>query len=143
MIRSPYFRILATARQKKLECERLEERIRELERQRTECSGIRYSGERVQGTNSKDQMLEGLIHLDKFYEQLYRVYREYKRACRDAELIICVLPDRLGDVLRLRYIEGAHWKDIERETGYSFRHCMRLHEEALNALERKNSYIWR
>lgn len=35
-------------------------------------------------------------------------------------------------ILRLRYIHLLKWEDISEKTGYTYRHTIRLHKEAIN-----------
>ena len=132
---------------------RLEKLQQELEALYTQAQGLKaitYDKDRVQV--SPGNTLEDLMVL------INEASAEYSKAITTerlaAEKKIKKLLDKIdkatsqidsmeniqhSQILRLRYVDGKRWEEIACDMGYTFRHVIRIHGEALQAFQKNMS----
>lgn len=128
-------KVLNNVREYKLTCEELKEKIERLEYQQHECSSLCLSSPKVSGGKHSNRMLEIMIRLDNLYTELEAMQLRYEKTATFAKSIIRNLPDVQKKIIHMRYIDGARWATIQRDTGFSYRHCLRLQHFALERLK--------
>ena len=110
------------------------ERIKALKEDATGVGGMRYDNtphERGEPLPRQQRYIEALEKLSAEYEQtaaeLAELSAEVERAVRQ-------LTPTLGELIRLRYIDGKKWEDINDEMHISSTTSKRIHHDALKRL---------
>ena len=118
------------------------QRLREEQRQlKQEMDGLRatcYDKARVQSTGGLGEAERLALQAAEAAEEIARELGELYRAKGKARRLIRQIPpgpERL--VLEERYLLLKTWEEISRDIGYSYRHTLRLHREAVAYLEEK------
>lgn len=111
-------------------------RIREM---RSYIQGVSYDSVRVKHTGGRGPVER--IALSSRTEELERLLREDIERLAEAKLeaigLISLLDNRWQqDVLWEYYIHGLKWEAVADQIGYSTRHVLRLHGDALQQLRR-------
>lgn len=110
------------------------ERIKALKEDATGVGGIRYDNtphERGEPLSRQQRYIEALEKLSAEYEQ---TAAEWAELSAEVERAVRQLPPTLGELIRLRYIDGKKWEDINDEMHISSTTSKRLHHNALKRL---------
>ena len=122
-----FFRQLLWARQK------LAERQEDLQDLQDQClratgrwSGMPSGGGCPGNPTAWDRYLQ---EEEAYQEALNRYTRQQIKVLT----VICLVPDpALRDILRLHYLEDKPWGQVAAEVGWSLRHTLRKHRQALD-----------
>lgn len=77
-------------------------------------------------------MADYAAKLEELTDELQEISSDASEARRRIDWAIDQLPkESYQEVLHCKYVLGQDWGEIEEKTGYSRRHAMRLHREAL------------
>lgn len=110
-------------------------RIAELREDATGISGIRYDGDmphtRGEPLSRQQRYVEALEQLSAEYEETTTVWAE--RAA-EIERAVRFLPPKLGELVRLRYIDGMKWEQVNEQLYVSHMTSVRMHRKALELL---------
>ena len=110
------------------------ERIKALKEDATGVGGMRYDNtphERGEPLSRQQRYIEALEKLSAEYEQ---TAAEWAELSAEVERAVRQLPPTLGELIRLRYIDGKKWEDINDEMHISSTTSKRLHHNALKRL---------
>ena len=110
------------------------ERIKALKEDATGVGGMRYDNaphERGEPLSRQQRYIEALEKLSAEYEQ---TAAEWAEQSAEVERAVRQLPPTLGELIRLRYIDGKKWEDINDEMHISSTTSKRLHHNALKRL---------
>lgn len=110
------------------------ERIKALKEDATGVGGMRYDNaphERGEPLSRQQRYIEALERLSAEYEQ---TAAEWAERSAEVERAVRQLPPTLGELIRLRYIDGKKWEDINDEMHISSTTSKRLHHDALKRL---------
>lgn len=121
---------------------RVIERIKNLKKSVGCVGGIRYDNEprsRGEPLSKQQQYVEALEQLAEEYEE---TTIPWARQAAAVERAIRSLPPDLGELIRLRYMEGLRWEEVNENMGAMFRKdaisertSKRMHREALTRLQ--------
>lgn len=110
-------------------------RIAELREDATSISGIRYDGDiphtRGEPLPRQQRYVEALEQLSAEYEETTAAWAE--RAA-EVERAVRFLPPKLGELVRLRYIDGLKWEQVNERLYISPTTSKRLHHAALKKM---------
>ena len=110
-------------------------RIAELREDATGISGIRYDGDmphtRGEPLSRQQRYVEALEQLSAEYEETTTVWAE--RAA-EIERAVRFLPPKLGELVRLRYMDGLKWEQVNEQLYVSHMTSVRMHRKALELL---------
>ena len=113
------------------------ERIEELYTEAAGLKAIVYDKDRVQVSPS-NQMEEIFAEIDIEAQKYVKARLRYEREVRKRiDQIAGLDNDLYARVLTLRYVDGKRWEEIACIIGYSFRHVIRVHGQALQVFGRK------
>lgn len=88
------------------------------------------------GSTSRDMICTYVAESEQIVNEVVKRLAEIeKRYNILTELIYC-LPHDQCRVIRARYVLGQRWKDIASAMSYSVRTCYRVHDYAINNLEK-------
>ena len=111
-------------------------RIAELREDATGISGIRYDGDmphtRGEPLSRQQRYVEALEQLSAEYEETTTVWAE--RAA-EIERAVRFLPPKLGELVRLRYIDGLKWEQVNEQLCISEATSKRMHRKAMQNLK--------
>ena len=111
-------------------------RIAELRKDATGISGIRYDGDmprtRGEPLSRQQRYVEALEQLSAEYEETTTVWAE--RAA-EIERAVRFLPPKLGELVRLRYIDGLKWEQVNEQLCISEETSKRMHRKAMQNLK--------
>lgn len=110
------------------------ERVKALKEDATGVGGMRYDNaphERGEPLSRQQRYIEALEKLSAEYEQ---TAAEWAELSAEVERAVRQLPPTLGELIRLRYIDGKKWEDINDEMHISSTTSKRLHHNALKRL---------
>lgn len=110
------------------------ERVKALKEDATGVGGMRYDNaphERGEPLSRQQRYIEALEKLSAEYEQ---TAAEWAELSAEVERAVRQLPPTLGELIRLRYIDGKKWEDINDEMHISSTTSKRLHHSALKRL---------
>ncbi|WP_294403043.1 hypothetical protein [uncultured Ruminococcus sp.] len=111
-------------------------RIAELREDATGISGIRYDGDmphtRGEPLSRQQRYVEALEQLSAEYEETTTVWAE--RAA-EIERAVRFLPPKLGELVRLRYIDGLKWEQVNEQLCISEATSKRMHREVMQNLK--------
>lgn len=120
-------------------CVSLNEQIEDLRNQIGGLRAIAYDKDRVQ-VSPANRMEELIPKLIKIEAELTDALVKYNTEVLKRTQEISELSNPMHvTVLTARYCNGKKWEEIAVETGYTFRHILRIHGDALQAFERKMS----
>lgn len=100
--------------------------------------GLRYDLDKIQSSPDPDRMAGMLARIEEKEKEIRRRIDDlidFRSKC--VEMINGLQDDGLIAVLYKRYIEFRSWEQIAEDLGYSVRHVLRLHGEALIAFSTK------
>lgn len=83
----------------------------------------------------KDKLAEDIAKLDELERKLVDETICLEENIQLAELEIETLPEKEKKIVRLRYVDCLHWKDVAEKVNYCESHCYRLHTDALEKLK--------
>ena len=110
-------------------------RIAELREDATGISGIRYDGDmphtRGEPLSRQQRYVEALEQLSAEYEET----TSWAEKAAEVERAVRFLPPKLGELVRLRYIDGLKWEQINERLYISPTTSKRLHHAALKKME--------
>lgn len=113
------------------------DRIEELYHDASGLKAIVYDKDRVQ-TSPQDHMEAVFVKIDREAEKYAKARARYEAEARKRMEEIAGLDNPVHvQLLVLRYIEGKSWEEIACAIGYTWRHTLRIHGDALNAFKRK------
>lgn len=113
-------------------CERAE-RYREMAMKATS----RTDAIRISGTPGRSKVETYVLELVDVHDELKKEMEKLLEKSRRAERIIGLLEDdRYRVVLQFRYLCGMKWEEIAQKLMFTLRWTHKLHNDALNALER-------
>jgi len=102
--------------------------------------GIRYDRDRVQTSVRPDQMGDMLARVDQKEEEINRKIDELTDfRLKAIGMINSLGDDRYVSILYKRYVNYETWEKIADDLGYTDRHALRLHGEALDEFSKKYS----
>lgn len=111
-------------------------RIAELRKDATGISGIRYDGDmphtRGEPLSRQQRYIEALEQLSAEYEETTTVWAE--RAA-EIERAVRFLPPKLGELVRLRYIDGMKWEQVNEQLCISEATSKRMHRKVMQNLK--------
>lgn len=111
-------------------------RIAELREDATGISGIRYDGDmphtRGEPLSRQQRYVEALEQLFAEYEETTTVWAE--RAA-EIERAVRFLPPKLGELVRLRYIDGMKWEQVNEQLCISEATSKRMHRKIMQNLK--------
>ena len=110
------------------------ERIKALKEDATGVGGMRYDNtphERGEPLSRQQRYIEALEKLSAEYEQTAAEWAEWSA---EVERAVRQLPPTQGELIRLRYVDGKKWEDINDEMHNSSTTSKRLHRSALKRL---------
>lgn len=111
-------------------------RIAELRKDATGISGIRYDGDmphtRGEPLSRQQRYVEALEQLSAEYEETTTVWAE--RAA-EIERAVRFLPPKLGELVRLRYIDGMKWEQVNEQLCISEATSKRMHRKVMQNLK--------
>lgn len=110
-------------------------RIAELREDATGISGIRYDGDmphtRGEPLSWQQRYVEALEQLSAEYEETTAAWAE---KAAEVERAVRFLPPKLGELVRLRYIDGLKWEQVNERLYISPTTSKRLHHAALKKM---------
>ena len=106
----------------------VKKRIAELREDAAGISGIRSRGEPL---SRQQRYVEALEQLSAEYEETTAAWAE---KAAEAERAVRFLPPKLGELVRLRYIDGLKWEQINERLYISPTTSKRLHHAALKKM---------
>lgn len=116
----------------------------ELQRQSMLPKAVCYEAAGASPNYCADAIPEGVAKLERliadYCEELSACVEEQRRA---HECVALIAREERRDALRLRYLCGMTWERVCVETGYSYRHVMRIKSEALSELYGVMPHEWR
>lgn len=86
------------------------------------------------GKDHKDMLAKYISSLDGLEISLAKQSIKLEKQYANVEKWLTVLPEQQEKIMRYRYVGGLKWKDVARRTGYSYRHCTKIHAAALKKL---------
>lgn len=87
---------------------------------------------------SKDSKVENhVIKVFDFEEMIAETAEKAQKALKEVTDIVEELPDPMGRLILLRYIEGLPWIEIQEEIGYQSTQTKRYHIKALTMISEK------
>ena len=111
-------------------------RIAELREDASGISSIRYGGDtphtRGEPLSRQQRYVEALEQLSAEYEATTAVWAE--RAA-EVERAVRQLPPQLGELVRLRYIDGLKWEQVNEQLYISEATSKRMHRRAVQCLK--------
>lgn len=111
-------------------------RIAELREDATGISGIRYDGDmphtRGEPLSRQQRYVEALEQLSAEYEETTAAWAE--RAA-EVERAVRFLPPKLAELVRLRYIDGLKWEQVNERLYISEATSKRMHRKAMQYLK--------
>lgn len=111
------------------------DRIEELYNEASGLKAIVYDKDRVQ-VSPTNQMEEIFAQIDIEAQKYIRARLRYEKEVRKRiDQIAGLDNDLYARVLTLRYVDGKRWEEIACIIGYSFRHVIRVHGQALHAFQ--------
>ena len=115
-------------------------RIAELREDATGISGIRYDGDiphtRGEPLPRQQRYVEALEQLSAEYEETTAAWAE---KAAEVERAVRFLPPKLGELVRLRYIDGLKWEQVNERLYISEATSKRMHRKAMQCL--KNNLV--
>ena len=117
---------------------RVDSRIRQLEDLRStrySLGAIDYSKDRVQTSKitAPQDIVIKIFDLEAEIQESIGAMVDQKHKVREC---ICAVPGLEGSVLEMRYLEGMEWKAIACELNYSVSGVKRIHERAIEEIEK-------
>ena len=113
----------------------VKKRIAELREDAAGISGIRYGGDaprsRGEPLSRQQRYVEALEQLSAEYEETTAAWAE---KAAEVERAVRFLPPKLGELVRLRYIDGLKWAQINERLYISPTTSKRLHHAALKKM---------
>nr|DAV67178.1 MAG TPA: Protein of unknown function (DUF1492) [Caudoviricetes sp.] len=113
----------------------VKKRIAELREDATGISGIRYDGDmphtRGEPLSRQQRYVEALEQLSAEYEETTAAWAE---KAAEIERAVRQLPPKLGELLRLRYVDGLKWEQVNERLYISASQSKRLHHAALKKM---------
>ena len=113
----------------------VKKRIAELREDAAGISGIRYGGD---APRSRGEPLSRQQRYGEAKEQLSGEYGETTAAwaekAAEIERAVRQLPPKLGELLRLRYVDGLKWEQVNEQLYVSHMTSVRMHRKALELL---------
>lgn len=113
----------------------VKKRIAELREDATGISGIRYDGDmphtRGEPLSRQQRYVEALEQLSAEYEETTVAWAE---KAAEIERAVRQLPPKLGELLRLRYVDGLKWEQVNERLYISASQSKRLHHAALKKM---------
>lgn len=113
----------------------VKKRIAELREDAAGISGIQYGGDaprsRGEPLSRQQRYVEALEQLSAEYEETTAAWAE---KAAEAERAVRFLPPKLGELVRLRYIDGLKWEQINERLYISPTTSKRLHHAALKKM---------
>lgn len=110
-------------------------RIAELREDAAGISGIRYGGDaprsRGEPLSQQQRYVEALEQLSAEYEETTAAWAE---KAAEIERAVRQLPPKLGELLRLRYVDGLKWEQVNEQLYVSHMTSVRMHRKALELL---------
>ena len=129
------FKDLKALRYHRREIEDIRERITRLQAamedgRKAMLDGMPHSGQQ------RDRMADYIVKLEGLYEQLLARWTDMETGIAAAMEWIDTLPPDEGEVMRLRYVQGLTWREVERRAGYAEnnRTAYRIQRRALRKL---------
>lgn len=120
------------------ELKRIEELIEVLD-SKIQGLGIDYSRIKVKTTPKNDKIGELVDKLNELKtEQVKAKEKAVKEMARVVELIDGLDDPKQKEILQRRYIEGEAWDTIGQNMGYTWRHLIKLHNQALQEVANDN-----
>lgn len=119
--------------------EQKQEQIKEIRESVSTVRAVRFDLEKVQGGGQTDRIGDSVVRIVDLEKELESDM--LKLLDRQHEVInqIQRLDDcRCMSLLFKRYIMGKSFQIIANEMNFTYRHCLNLHEKALNAFEEVN-----
>lgn len=117
-------------------------RIHDLKASVVSVGGIRYNSEprsRGEPISKQQRYVEALEQLSEEYEETTAVWAHQAAVIEKA---IRYLPPDLGELIRLRYVDGLKWEQVNEQLGEMFgKDCIseptskRMHRDALSRLQ--------
>ena len=111
-------------------------RIAELREDATGISGIRYDGDiphtRGEPLPRQQRYVEALEQLSAEYEETTAAWAE---KAAEVERAVRFLPPKLGELVRLRYIDGLKWEQANERLYISEATSKRMHRKAMQCLK--------
>ena len=110
-------------------------RIAELREDATGISGIRYDGDmphtRGEPLSRQHRYVDTLERLSAEHEETTAAWAE---KAAEIERAVRQLPPKLGELLRLRYVDGLKWEQVNEQLYVSHMTSVRMHRKALELL---------
>lgn len=128
---------LKTCRKAAIARNSVEERIRDLKEDARSVSGIRCNSEprsRGEPLPKPQRYVEALEELSAEYEKTATLWARQAAAVEHA---IRSLPPDLGELIRLRYVDGLKWEQVNEQLYISEPTSKRMHRKAMQLLFEK------
>lgn len=125
---------LKNCRNAALAVQRIKIRIKELKNGAGSVSGIRYSSEprsRGEPLSKQQRYVEALEQLSEEYEETAAIWAHQAAA---VERAIRSLPPEMGELIRLRYVDGLRWDEVNETLFLSRTQSQRVHRKALEMI---------
>lgn len=125
---------LKNCRNAAIAVQRIRSRIKDLKDGAGSVSGIRYSSEprsRGEPLSKQQRYVEALEQLSEEYEETAALWARQATAIERA---IRSLPPDLGELIRLRYVDGLRWEEVNDRLYISHMTSVRMHQKALRLL---------
>lgn len=125
---------LINCRKAALAMHSVKRRIRDLRESAGSVGGIRCDGEprsRGEPLSSQQRYVEALEQLSEEYEE---TAANWARQAAAIERAIRSLPPDLGELIRLRYVGGLKWEQVNEQLYISHMTSVRMHQKALDLL---------
>lgn len=125
---------LKTCRKSALALLSVKQRIQSLKESAGSVSGIRYSNEprsRGEPLSKQQRYVEALEELSEEYEETAAIWAHQ---AAEVERAIRSLPPDLGEIIRLRYVDGLKWEQVNEQMYVSERTSKRMHRKAMTML---------
>ena len=125
------------------------EDLRELDRQRRAlaqlneqydalCGQLTQAGKALVHAQGDDVARQAVAckrqEQQRLHKRLQARRETYEARVRQLQQALCALRPGEREVVRLRYLEGLTWDEIEQRAGYTRAYCYKLHASAIRAL---------
>ena len=125
---------LKSCRSAALAAQSIQRRIKDIQCQKDGIRSVRYSDSpHIQGTPLQWQQhyIEALEELCAEYEE---TIARWARKAAHIERAIRKIPPDLGEMIRLRYVDGLKWERVNEQLYISHMTSVRMHQKAMKLL---------
>lgn len=129
--------ILSQYKDIKKEIKHIEELIQRLESKMTSPRNSIITDMPTSPSYNPDKMGNDLIKLDELRDKYVEIKTKLYNQQIIAEDLIKDLEPIERDIIRYRYFDGLPWKEVNKRVGYAQRQTFRIHDGAIEKLQKK------